>query len=229
MKYMMPMSCSVWARLSSTIPMPGSCMTMLEARTAGVTPRSLAASLKASSSFRIPRSSPAQLKISEPSSSNVTLPMTGLCRCAPGPRLARSRDSFGGGDRVRGFLRQSERTQPRHLVLESLALLRDLALHVVVALLAVGRHRLRRAPRRIGAFRTFHARTPITEADRRARGVGGRGGAAPPPPRPAPAGASVRPAFFMLDLLWRRPTGGPGAGGGGGARPPPSAITPTSD
>src|SRR5690348_7216846 len=175
MKYMMPMSCSVWARLSSTIPMPGSCMTMLEARTAGVTPRSLAASLKASSSFRIPRSSPAQLKISEPSSSNVTLPMTGLCRCAPGPRLARSRDSFGGGDRVRGFLRQPERAQSRHLALGGLALLRDLPLHVVVALLAVGRHRLRRAPGRIGAFRALHARTPFAEADRPARCAGGRG------------------------------------------------------
>src|SRR5215467_13814024 len=57
------------------MPMPRSCITMLDASTAGVTPRSLAASAKASSSFRIPRSSPDHLKISEPSSRRVTLPI----------------------------------------------------------------------------------------------------------------------------------------------------------
>src|SRR5579885_2670577 len=127
------------------MPMRGSCITMLEASTPGATPRSWAAAPKASSSFLMPRSSPAQLKISDPSRRRVTLPMAGLSLGSAGPAACAGRDRHGR-DRVRGLLREPQRPQARHLLLERLTLLRDPSPDVVVALLANFGDRLRRSP-----------------------------------------------------------------------------------
>src|SRR5579859_905708 len=137
------------------MPISGSWVTMLDARTVGVTPRFPAVSSKASSSFRILRSLPDHLKISVPCSFSVMFPMSTSALGRPGPSLARRRSRLGR-DHVRRFFRQSERPQTRHLLLERLALLLDAPLHVVVAPATIIRYRLGRAPWRIGTLRALH-------------------------------------------------------------------------
>src|SRR5579885_3626094 len=132
------------------MPISGSCVTMLDARTAGVTPRFPAMSSKATSSFRALRSSPDHLKISVPCNFRVMFPISTSALGGAGSSPMRRGSRFGR-DRVRCLLRRSEGPQARRLLLEGLALLLDVPLHVV-ALTAHIRDRPGRAPWRVSAL-----------------------------------------------------------------------------